>query len=803
MPIVDDLRYALRLMRRSPGFTAVAIAALALGTGANSAMFSVVNAILIRPLPYSAADRVGIIWEKSTGQGWNRINPSGPDILDFREQSTTLEQVAALETGTGTINGMGEPQQVPGLRVSTNFFPLLGIRPLFGRDFKPSEGWNDRVLILSHAAWQRWFAGDPNAVGKGLRLDGLSYTIIGVLPSGAWLPLPCDAFVPWADSDLRAKNRMEKNLAALVKLKPGVTWKQASAELDTIEHRIAEKTPRMQNWSAYVLSFQDWISQRARPALLLMLAAVGLVLLIACTNLANLMLARAAGRERDMAVRLALGAGRATLVRQFLTETIVLGLLGGVAGLLIAAWGVDILNRVVPVNLRMPDSNADFVRPRIAIDGGVLAFTAAVALLSGVLFGLAPALAASRASIGGLLRGSRGSASARTRSVRNALVVAEIALAVVLLTAATLTIQSFWNMRQVQPGFASDHLLVVETELPTDSRYRTDAEQARFHKSVLEKIAEIPGVSAVGLSCSLPMDTEDHKEDFRIFGKPLPPSGQMFSAHYRSVSAGYFAAMRIPLKRGRMLDGRDDAGRPWVALIDEAAVQRYFTDGTNPIGQKIGRTLVGLEIVGIVGNVLNDGLDKQAEPTIYASYLQAPEAQVRYVVRHPSPLAAINTIKSAFYAVDKDQPVYNIRTMDDVVSGSQSGSKLALTLVAAFALVALVLASLGIYGVVSFGVTQRTNEIGIRMALGASVGDILRLILGGGMKLAAIGVVLGIAAGLAVSQLLASLLFGVSSANPVVFGGTALILALVALAATFLPALRAAHTSPVTALRYE
>ncbi len=803
MRIIDDLRYALRLLRRSPGFTTVAIAALALGIGANTAMFSVVNAVLIRPLPYAAAERVGIIWEKSSGQGWNRINPSGPDAMDFKEQATTLEQLAIIEAGSGTVNGIGEPQQLPGMRISTNLFSMLGIKPLFGRDFKDGEGWKDRVLILSHASWQKWYGSSPDAIGKGIQLDGLAYTIIGVLPPGAWLPLPSEAFVPWSDSDLRGRGRMEKTLAVLTKLKPGVTWKQASAELDAIQRRIAEKTPRMRNWSAYVLPFQDWISQRARPALMLLLAAVGVVLLIACTNLANLLLARAAGRERDVAVRLALGAGRGTLIRQFLTETLVLGVLGGAAGLLLATWGVDALNHIVPETLRMPDSNADFVRPPIAVDGAVLAFTVFISLASGLLFGLAPALAASRAGVSTLLRGSRSSSSSRARHVRDGLVVAEIALAVVLLVAATLTIQSFWNMRKVQPGFASDHLLVVETELPTDSRYKKLEEQTRFHRQVLENIAQLPGVSAVGLTCSLPMDEEDHKTDFRIIGKPLPASGQMLSAHYRSVSEGYFSAMRIPLKRGRLLDARDTAERPAVALIDSAAAQRYWTDGTDPIGQKIGFGSQALEIVGIVGDVRNDGLDQQPEPTIYATFRQAPEFQMRYVVRHPAPEISINAVKSAFYAVDRNQPVFNIRTMDEVVSGSQSGSKLILMLVGLFAVVALVLASLGIYGVVSYAVTQRTNEIGIRMALGASASDVVCLVLGGGLQLTGIGIVIGIVVGLITSRLLASLLFGVSPANPIIFGGTAILLAMVAIAATLIPAFRASRTNPIISLKYD
>jgi putative ABC transport system permease protein len=802
MRALDDVKFAFRLMRKSPAFTAVALAALALGIGANSAMFSVVNAILYRPLPYPSADRIGIIWQKSPGQGWNRINPSGPDFVDMKQQSRSFEQMAALEVGSGTVTGFGEPQQVPGMRVSTNLLSLLGVKPLLGRDFAPGGGFKDHVALISHASWLKWFGGDPSVVGRRLLVDGLSYTLIGVLPQGAELPIPADAFVPWSDADLRGQNRMDHRFTVLARLKPGVTWKQASAELDAVQRHIADTVPRMKDWSAFVAPFQDWLSQRARPALLLLLAAVGLVLLIACTNLANLMLARAAGRERDVAVRMALGANRSILMRQFLVETLVLGVLGGALGLLLAYWGVDALDGIVPHAIRMPDSNADFIRPKIVIDGTVLAFTAAVALLSGLLFGLAPAIAASRASLNNILR-QRGSSSGKARGLRDGLVIAEIALALVLLVAATLTMQSFWNIQKVQPGFASDHLLVLETELPTDSKYRTDPEQVRFYDRVLQNLSELPGVVAVGMSNALPMDEADSKTDFRIEGRPLPPSGQLLSANYRSVSEDYFTAMRIPLKTGRVFSVRDTVDRPRVAIIDTVTAQRYFTDGLDPIGQKIRMGNTVAEIVGIVGEVRNAGLDKQPEPTIYTYYRQAPRQQVRFVLRHPTAASMVSAAKHAIYAVDKDQPLYNIRTMQEIVEGSQSGSRLILILLGLFAGIALVLASLGIYGVVSYAVTQRTGEIGIRMALGAGVGEVMRMVLGQGLKLTFAGLAAGLFAALAVSRLLASLLYGVHALDPLVLGVTALLLGAVAMAATFFPALRAARTNPVVSLRYE
>jgi putative ABC transport system permease protein len=725
--------------------------------------------------------------------------------MDYREQATTLEGVSMMEVGSGTVNGFGEPQQIPGMRVSTNFFPLLGIRMHLGRDFQNGEGWKDRVGIISHNAWQKWFGGDPRAVGRRVLLDGMSYTIIGVLPPGVSLPLPSEMFAPWSDADLRGRNRMEHSLGVLAKLKPGVTWAQASSELDAIQRRIAETTPRMKDWSAYIVSFQGWMSQRTRPALLLLLSAVGLVLLIACTNLANLMLARASGRERDIAVRVALGAGRWTLIRQFLTESILLGILGGIAGLMLAYWGVDALDRIVPTRLRMPDTNADFIRPALSVDSTVLLFTAGVALLSGILFGLAPALASARARLNNILRqGTRGTSSGRSRALRDGLVVAEVALALLRLVGAGLTMESFWKIQAVPPGFASDHLLAIETELPTDSKYQTAKEMSVFHERVLANMAELPGVTAVGMSCALPMDEGEHRTDFLIEGKPLPPSGQLLSANLRSVSEGYFAALRIPLKRGRTLEASDTAERPKVAVIDTTTAQRYFTDGLDPIGQKIrvGRTNV-VEVVGVVGEVRDSGLDKDAEPTIYLPYRQFPEPQVRYVIRHPNPASMIRAAKGAVYAVDKSQPVYNIRLMNDIVAGSQSGSRLMLSLIALFAAVALVLASLGIYGVVSYSVSQRRNEIGIRIALGAGAGEVMRMVIGQGLKLTIVGLVIGVAAAAAVSKLMATFLFGVRPLDPIVLGATALVLTAVAVAATYFPARRASRSNPLACLRYE
>jgi predicted permease len=562
----------------------------------------------------------------------------------------------------------------------------------------------------------------------------------------------------------------------------------------------------MRDWTAYAVSFHDWMVTNARPALLILLAAVGLVLLIACTNLASLMLARAAARDREIAIRTALGANRWALVRQFLTETVLLGLIGGSLGLLLAMWGIDVFERLMPATLHVPDSNAYLNRPKVAIDAIVLGFTLLISLVTGLLFGVAPAFAAARSDANESLKeGGRNSGSSRSSRVRGLLVISEVALALVLLVCAGLTIKSFWNIQQVKPGFAATNVLIMDTELPTDSKYRSPIEQALLFKRVLENMSNIPGVSAIGMTCSLPMDEQNHRNEFKIAGRPLPPSGQLLPTDFRAISEGYFTAMGIPLKRGRTFDAHDDQDRPKVAIIDETLAARYWPAGVegaqDPIGQHLEFGKTSVEIVGIVGAVKNSGLDRNPEPTIYVPYLQHPESRMTFVLRTPQPLATVRAAKNALYAVDKDQPVYNVRTMQDILAGSLSTSRLTLTLLLAFAVVAMALASIGIYGVMSYAVAQRTTEIGIRMALGAGARSVLSLVIGQGMRLAIIGVLAGLIGSYVASRLIASLLFAVSPTDVVIFGSTAALLSGVALIACYLPARRAAKTDPAVCLR--
>lgn len=804
--LLQDLRYALRLLWKSPGFAAAAIFALALGIGANTAIFSVVNSVVLRPLPFREAKRMVVVWETSAPQGWNRMGPSGPNYLDFRDQSKSFEDLALLEPGTGTLTGFGEPQQLPGMRVNASFLPVLGVKPILGRNFLPTEGWNQRVIIISHNLWDRLFAKDPNVIGKRVIADDIPYTVIGVLPANFWWANPAEMLVPWNDSDLLARNRMEHNFGVIGHLKPGVAVQQANAELDIIERRISRNVPGMKGWATTVVPVQDALSENVRVGLWLLLAAVALVLLIACANIANLMLARAAGRGRETAIRMALGAGRGRLARQFLTESLVLAAIGGGLGLLLALWSVDLLERLVPQTLPLSGGAGNVVRPEIHADARALLFALLASITTSLIFGLAPAFAASRGKVHEALKeGARGSSSRGNRA-RSLFAMSEVALALVLLIGAALAIKSFWRIQQVQPGFTTDHVLALEMELPTDSRYRTGLEQAEFFRRVLENVSTLPAVRSAAVANVLPLDNSDSPRlGYLIESRAPLPGGQRLPADYRSVSPGYFRTMGIPLRRGRYFTDADRADRPLVAIINESLARRDWPDGSNPIGQRLrfdGNR--AWEIVGVVGDVKHSGLDKQVTPAVFISYYQSPEMRMSLVLQTAGdPMAMIRAVKDQVYAVDKDQPMYKIRTMDQVVVDSQSSPRFTLVLLGIFATVALALAAVGIYGVISYAVTQQTREIGIRIALGAERRDVLRLVVGQGTILAVVGVAAGLGAAFALTRLMSSLLFGVSATDPAIFSGASAFLSVVALAASYIPARRAMRVDPMVSLRYE
>ena len=804
--MLNDLRFAIRLLWKSPGFTTVAVVALALGIGANTAIFSLVNSVLLRPLPFRDSGPLAIFWETDPAQGFNRQGPSGPNYIDFRDQSKSFEDMALLEQGTGTVTGFGEPQQIPALRVTRSFLPVLGFTPILGRNFAPSETWNQRVLIISYGAWERYYGKDPSVVGKKMLMDDIPYTVIGVLPRSFWFPDPGEVLAPWGDVDLLDRSRYDHNFGVFGHLKAGVSVQQANAELNAIEHRIGEQQVGLKGWQTTVVLLSDVVSENVRSGMLLLLAAVALVLLIACANLANLMLARAAGRTRETAIRMALGAGRWRLARQFLTESAVLAAMGGVFGLLLALWGVDLLERVVPQTMALSGGAGIVVRPAIHADGWALIFTIAISLVTGLIFGLVPAFAASKAKVHDAMKeGARGSSAGGNR-LRNVFAVSEVALALVLLIGAGLVMKSFWRIQQVNPGFAADHVLAMEMELPTDSKYRTRPEQAEFFRRVLENVRSLPMVRSAGVTNQLPLDTSDEpRVEFTIVGRAPLPSGQGYLADYRDASADYFRAMGIPLRKGRVFTDQDKADRPQVVIINETLARRYFSDGLNPLGQllRLGPHFIP-EIVGIVGDVKDSGLNQQTAPAMYTSYLQIPEMKMSLVVRaEGDPAKMIRAVEKQVWAVDKDQPMYKIRSMEQVVGESQSSSRFTLALLGIFAGVAMGLAGVGIYGVISYSVAQRTREIGIRIALGAERRDVLRLVVGQGSVLALAGVVLGLGGAFALTRVIRSLLFGVSATDPAIFLGAAVFLAGVAMLASYIPARRAMGVDPTVSLRWD
>ncbi|MEO5960158.1 MAG: ABC transporter permease [Opitutaceae bacterium] len=806
--MLSDLRLAVRQLAKSPGFTAVAILTLALGIGACTALFSIVNAVLLRPPPFSHVDQLTVIWETNAQQGVKREGPSGPDFYDWREQSRSFQDLAALELGSGTVTGLGEPRQIPAMRVTTNVFSMLNVRPALGRLFAPEDGRGGRqaFVIVTHDFWQRALGGDPQIVGKSVMIDLIPYQVIGVLGRDFWGPVQSDLFVPWPDDELRLqRGRLAHDLGVIGRLKPGVTAAQAESELNSIHARLRVAHPELAGWGVTLVPMQTVMTEYLRPALLALLGAVAFLLLIACTNVANLLLVRAVGRSREVAVRAALGASRWRLLRQFLTESLVLGLAAGVLGILLASWGVSLLSALVPATVPIPDAAAEVTLRAFEIDGRVLAFSLVVSLLTGILFGLAPAVHALKTDLIEALKQGTRTASGGGRRLREALLVAEVALALILLAGAGLTLKSFSRLQHADLGFRADHLLTLEMELPTDSRYRTTREQSAFFSRVLEQATALPGVTSAALTSILPLHNQDSRARFLIEHGPALPPNERLQADERFVSPGYFETMGVALKRGRLLDarGRDDANAPFVGLVDEALARRFFGD-EDPIGRRLLFRNTHIEIVGIVGDVKHAGADREARPTIYLSFLQSPVSRMNLVLRtagDPGSLAA--SAKRAIWSIDRDQPIYRVETMETVVAGATSAPRLTLSLLGVFAVVALGLAAVGIYGVMAYSVSQRTHEIDIRMALGARADDVLAHILRQGMTVVALGLATGLAATLALGQLAQAMLYQTSPRDPVTLIAIAALLAAVALLACWLPARRATKVDPMIALLTE
>jgi putative ABC transport system permease protein len=804
-----DLRYAARVLLKSPAFTVVAVLALALGIGANSAIFSVVNSVLLRPLPYKDPDRLVIAWESNPqllDDYLKTHNEAAPaNFYDWQAQSHVFENLAAFRWRDFNLTDGDNPEQVVGNGVTPNMFATLGVSPLIGRDFLPEEGeaGKDAEVILSYGLWQRRFGADPNVVNRQIGVNGQAYTVVGVMPRDFEFPrAQAEMWTPFAPTDQTKANRTSHFLYTRARLKPGVSIEQAQAEMDTIAARLRQQYPDSNSQRGVrVASLPSESVAQIRPALLILLAAVGFVLLIACANVANLMLARATARQKEIAIRTALGAGRWRIIRQLLTESVLLSFVGGVFGLLLAKWGVDLLLASMPREfaLGIPGWN------KIGLDYRVLAFTLVVSLATGILFGLFPAWQASKSDINETLKeGGRSSATGRGR-YRSALIVSEVTLALVLLVGAGLMIRSITRLMDVNPGFDPQNLVTLQLSLPR-SQYAKSQQVTNFYSELTRRVASLPGVESVASIDMMPMGGSGGTASFVVEGKPAPPKGQYPEANARTASPGYFKTMHIPVLEGREFDEHDTPDSPLVVIINETFARKYWP-GEDAIGKRLldpENRIPPAQVVGVVGDIKHWGLDDKAEEYLYTSSTQTPGNSMFVVVRTASdPAGMTASVRNEVRTLDKQLPVYDVKPMSQRIIESTASRRLVMFLLGVFAAVALALASVGIYGVMAYSVTQRTHEIGIRMALGAGRGDIVRMVVRQGMLLALAGVALGLILSFAVTRFMASLLFGVGANDPATLVAVSLTLALIALLACLIPARRAMRVDPMVALRYE
>jgi putative ABC transport system permease protein len=807
--MLQDIRYALRTFRKSPGFAAVAVIAIALGVGPNSAIFSIVNAVLLRPLPYKDPDRVVMLWENSKARGFDQLPVSGPTFMDWKRECRSFEDMAPAftipEYGFNVTAG-GEPERAQGGQAAANMFSVLGVKPVLGRYFLPEEDrpGGDPVVLISHSFWRRRFGGARDVAGKSVGLDGRSATIVGVLPPEVEALGRVDVWLPIAQ-DLALQRRDHHNYGIVARLKPGATVRQAQAELDTIARRLERDFPESNaGIGALVIPMSEVVAGRIRPALMVMLAAVGFLLLIACANVASLLLARAASRQREIAVRAAVGASRWRVIRQLLTESVLLASAGGALGVLLAAWSVRALRSQLPdVIPRLKD---------MGVDANVLLFTLAISALTGVLFGLAPALRASRTDLNETLkegggRGTPGDASQRARSV---LLVAEVALAVVLLAGAGLMVRSFLHVISVDPGFRASNVLTMQLTMP-DSKYPHRRQRADFAREALQRIGALPGVRSAAVVSYLPMrggliNLRVSVMPFQVDGEPPAPVGQEPTADYRAITPGFLQTMGIPLRAGRNFNEHDKEGRSPVVMINETMARRY-SPNANPVGRRLRLPPFEKdvrEIVGVVADVKLQGLEGKVEPAIFVPLEQGTPRQFSIVVSALSNAAGLSgPVRREIQAIDSEQAVADVRTMEEVMSDSLLVRRLSVWMLGIFGALALMLATVGIYGLTSYGVSRRRREIGLRMALGAQPGNVLRLVVARGLAVVLIGVALGVPAAFALARLMQGLLFGVTSTDAVVFLAVPLALAAAAALASYIPARRAMRIDPIIALRYE
>ncbi|MFZ0462407.1 MAG: ABC transporter permease [Candidatus Acidiferrales bacterium] len=817
--LLQDLRYAIRVLVKAPGFAIIAIVTLALGIGANTALFSVVNGVLLNPLPYPHPDQVVTVDGTTPEFGEGSI--SYPDLHDWIRDNHSLSSLAGYKSFQSfNLIGQGEPERVAAVDVSYNFFATLGVAPALGRDFTPAEDQPGAApsVILSAPFWKSKFGSAPDVVGKTVNLNGTDYTIVGVLPSNFYFCCrninfsPGDVYVPLSatKNPFFTNRKIHPGIYAVGRIKDGITLAQARADMDRVARNLAAAYPDAdKDRGVGVVPLKQEMVQKIEPFLLVLLAAVGFVLLIACVNVANLLLARSTGRAREFAIRAALGASQGRVVRQLLTESLLLALAGGGLGLLVAAWGTSAGLSILPSTL--PRAN------NVSIDPRVLLFTLAVSLLAGILFGLAPALKTSHPDLHETLKeGGRGGSGARYRT-QGVFVIVEMALAVVLLVAAGLTIRTLVGLWSVNPGFDPHNVLSFQVGFPTSAAGASAAQLRAELRQVTDKIAAVPGVSAVSLdNGAFPM-AEENDLPFWVDGTTKPANeNSMPDALSYIVGPDYLKAMKIPLLRGRFIGPQDSGNSPGVCVIDEDFARKYFGN-QNPIGKRLDFNLIytQLEIVGVVGHAKQFGLDENASAPVQAQFytatLQTPDQLIQdffsstgIIVRtEGSPDAFIGAIRNAVHDFNSKAVFFQPETMDHIVAQSLAARRFAMILLAVFAALALLLSSIGIYGVISYVVGQRTHEIGIRIALGAQRGDVLKIVLGQGARLALAGVVVGLVAAAGLTRLMTTILYGVSTTDPLTFATVAIVLTLVALAACYIPARRAMRVDPMVALRYE
>jgi len=812
----QDLRYGARMLLKNPGVTVIAVITLALGIGANTAIFSVVDTVALRPLPYKNPDRLVSLWENVPQRGRWRVAPA--NFFDWKNQNSVFENMAAFGFGTLTLTGDGEPEQLMGTRASAGYFAVVGVEPKLGRSFLPEEyePGKGRVVILGNSFWQTRYGGNESIIGKSITLDGSSYTIVGVMPAGIYPVWPTTSgkisFDPneqqyWTPMSFSAQwqsNRNSHVLGVLGRLKQGITIDQARAEMNTIGARLEQAYAANKGEGIIVNAFMNEMVGNVRPALFTLLGAVGLVLLIACANIAGLLLAQHATRGKEVAIRAALGAGRSRLVRQFILEGLLLSLLGTAAGVLLARFGIALIVKLVPA--QYPRFN------ETQLDLRVLAFTVFLSIITCLLFTLLPALQASKPDLQATLEQGRrvaGPGVGRQR-FRQLLVVFQISMAIMLVIAAGLMVKSFWRLRQVDPGFKAENVLSLTVGLPP-AKYSDNQKINSFYNQLIDRITNLSGVKAAAIAYDQPLET-NWVDAFSVVGRPTAP-GQSESATFNPVSWDYFQTIGARAVSGRSFTAQDDQDHPGVVVVNESFARKYFPNET-ALGQRLqlgapariwnNERLASFEIVGIVGDVKSAGLSADAEPTYYVPASQAPLQNMTVLVRTVNdPTALVPALRSAVLSIDPNQPITSIKTMENIVADSIAQPRLSMVLMGLFGMLALLLAIVGIYGLLSYAVTQRTQEMGIRMALGARMTDVLKLILKQGMMLVLVGEVLGLLGALALTRLLKALLFGVTPTDAPTFILVSAVLTAVALLACYLPARRATKVDPLRALRYE